>query len=222
MQKKRVEGLRETGGRPTLSRAIRGSCAHGDSASTRASARFDQHLYGAISSGIRNLQRDVRIVGQIVDPAYAAQQFEIIESFVCWGFTGLRDRDGIRQQSATAIAGVANALRYAGTPGKPGGAEGILEKQRQIEFLGANFGSERFPSAPSMMFSIGVVRNQLVRNTLPAIEVSDVRAGNDGEMRTRKVRAYGTQGGKRHDRIAHPVRCANHNSHAAHTRDEIF
>ena len=77
---------------------------------------------------------------QLVEPAGAAEKFEIVELFVRGDFAGFGDRDGFGEKESASVAGVADAHGDLGAPGEPGGVKGVLKKQGDIEFSHAEFG----------------------------------------------------------------------------------
>ncbi len=135
-----VQRFGEAVGGPAFGGAVGGSGADGDADGVGAGTGFEESLHGAVAGGVWNLEGDVRDVGELVEPAGAAEEFEIVKLFVRGNFAGLGNGYGLGEKEAAGVAGVADALRNLRAPGEPGGVEGVLEKQGDIEFSGAKFG----------------------------------------------------------------------------------
>src|SRR6266849_5721811 len=65
------------------------------------------------------------------------------------------------------------------------------------------------------MGAVRVIGDNLIANLLIAIDIRNKWTCNNGDLRFRKTAAYRTQRRQRHDCVAHPVRRANENLHAA-------
>src|SRR5258708_32531737 len=87
-------------------------------------------------------------VGASIEPTGAVEKFEIVKLLVRGNFAGLGDRDGFGEKEAAGIASVPDALGDLGAPGEPGGVEGVLEEECDVEFAGAEIGGEVFAAAP--------------------------------------------------------------------------
>src|SRR5208282_339114 len=103
------------------------------------------------------MQGNVVVVWQMINPTGASQQFKIIKLFVRGNFVGLGHSDRFRQKEAAAIARVADTLWDSRAPGEPRSVKSILQQQRNIEFLRAQFASQLRAAAPATMRSFRVI-----------------------------------------------------------------
>ena len=109
------------------------------------------------------------ISGQAREPSGAAEQFEVVVRLVIRRLAFCRNRNRSRQKPASPIARVADALGYAGPPGDPRSVEGVLEKQRRIEFLAAKLGGQPLSSPEAFVLASVFVHEDAIGITLPAI-----------------------------------------------------
>src|SRR5690348_10463022 len=153
---------------------------------------------------LRNNELDERFSRRAFQPAGAAQQFEIVILLVRGDFTGMGNRYGFCEQKAAAIAGVSDAFWNSGPPGKPCRLESVLKQERGIKFLRAKFVHE-----------IAFVAHEYhaVANLLIFVDGGDVRARENGNLRIRKARPYGTQRRQGQDGVTNPIRGANEDFH---------
>src|SRR5882672_12929991 len=114
------------------------------------------------------------LIGELIEPTGAAEKFEIVKLFVRGNFAGLGDRDGFGEQEAAGIAGVSNALGDLGAPGEPGGVEGVLEEECDVEFAVAEIGGEFFAAAPAAVNPVCSGGDELFAHLLITINVSAV------------------------------------------------
>ena len=210
----RVDGFGETIGRPTFGGAVGSAGADSDAESVGAHARFEKSLQGAMSGGVGDMEGDVGIVVEPLEPAGAAKELEIVELFVWRNFAGRGDLDGLREEKRAGIARVADALRDLSAPGEPGGIEGILEKKRDIEFAGAEFGGEGFAAVPAAVSAVGIVGDELVGDLLVSVDFGNIGAGNDADVGFGMTLANGAERGQGHDGVADPVGGADQDFHA--------
>ena len=144
----------------------------------------------------------------------APQQFKIIKLLVRWYFARFRNAHGFREKQAAAIARITDALRDARPPSQPRRIKSILQEQRHVELLRAKLPGKAFPPGQAGMRTAGVIRNQLIADLLVAINVRDVRSGNDGDVCTGEAVPDGAQRRQRHNGIANPIRGPDQNFHA--------
>ena len=215
MREESIERLGEAIGRPALGGAVRGASANGDTKGMGTSARFEKSFEGLPAGSAGNLQRDVGYVRELIEPTGAAKEFKVVEFFVGGNFTRLGNGDGLSEQKGAGIAGVTDASGDVGTPGEPSGVESILEEKSGVEFASAEFGNEPFAAGPAAMRPFGVVRDEFIADLLVAVDVGDVRAGEDADAGVCVQLPNGADGGEGQDRVADPVGGADEEVHAA-------
>src|SRR5262249_31860412 len=104
-------------------------------------------------------------------------------------------------------------LRDPRAPRDPCCVESILQKQRRIELF--RLKSRHKPLAPSnpCVLPLAIVDNQFVCNALPLVNLPHIRHGQNRHVRVHKPFAHRFQRRQRHNRVAHPIRRSNQQSH---------
>jgi hypothetical protein len=136
-------------------------------------------------------------------------------------FARLGNGNRFRQEETAAIACIADPLANACAPGEPRSIESILQQKRHVEFLSAQFRGQPFAAEDSRVFRPRIIRDELIADFLLAINISDVRPRKNRNFRLREMAAHGSQRRQRHNCIAHPVRRANQDFHAATPRRSL-
>src|SRR5882724_13314357 len=121
--------------------------------------------------------------------------------------------DRIGKKRTPPISRVADPRGNLRSPHEPSRVKCVLQQKRHIEFPLAQFPSQSFSPTKPLVFARAVVRNQLVRNFLFPVNIQDIRAPNDSNLRIVKFLSYRTHRRKRHNRVAYPVRGSNQNFH---------
>ncbi len=205
-----IGGFGETLGEPSLGGAVCRAGAYTDYAF--AQAESTQAFDTGIARGSCSIETNQVVRGHRVDDSGAAEEFEVIETLVFGDVAGARHRDRTRQQRASAIARVSDALWNSGDARDGGGFEGVLEEDCGIEMESAKFAC----GSPFLGEFGGGVGYDAVAKWLAAVEVRDPGFREDRNFGVRKTLAQGTQCGEGHDGIADPVGGAHQNSVEVH------
>ena len=181
----------------------------------RTCAGFHQKLSSAAALFFGNAHGNERFIGKRINPACTAKEFQIVKLLVCRDLTGLGNGHRLRKQKTAAISGVADAFRNIRSPGEPGGVKRVLEQDGNVEFLRTKFVRQPLASGNANVDAVRVVVDELIADLLVTIDVGNVRAGHNRDLRVGKACAHGTQRRQGHNRVADPVRGTNQNLHAA-------
>ncbi len=197
------EALRE----PAFRAAIRCSWTDADD---RAMKRSSGKSFPSLDRRIRRTAQTNDCVARIIaDDPGAAQEFEIVKTLMRRNLTGIRLRNGPGQENSAAVTGVADAFRNASKPHKDSGFESIRQEHSAIEAARPQFARELPFLNESPPAARRVVRNELVAKGFAAIQTSDPRPRQNGDVSVRMARAQLLEGGNRHHRVAHPVGCSD-------------
>lgn len=111
-----------------------------------------------------------------VDEASAAEEFEVVIPLVFRDFAGFGRGDGVGQEQAAAVAGVADAGGDAGGPDDGGGVEGVGQEDGAVEVEFAEFLGQT-PFGGEILRATGEVVGDDVIDERTVIEAGDPRAG---------------------------------------------
>jgi len=166
----------------------------GDAHGVGARTGFEESLRCALASGIGDVKGDVRFVGELIEPASAAEEFEIVKLFVGGNFTGL----GTGMVWSEEVSERRGRSRCAGDLGAPASqaASKRFGGEGAIEFAVAEFVDEFFAAAPAAMLAVGIVGDELIADLLVAIDVGYVGTDDDGDLRIGVALADGAEGGE--------------------------
>jgi len=213
-----IRYLREPIRRPTFRRSIRSPRANRNAHRIRTHPSRAQSFLRRITRRLSNPERNLAFTLQPLHPTNPPQQFQIIKLLMRRNLTHQRYRHRLGQQNTPAIPRIPNPLRDPRTPSQPSRIEGVLQQQSHIKFAIAQQPHEPLAPRPALFRPARVVSNQLIANTLIAIDICNIRPRHNRHLRARKFPAYRTQRRHRHNRVAHPIRRANQDSQAAPPR----
>ncbi len=217
-----IEGCSETIRGPAFCRTVRGACANGDAHGVGARASFEESERGALARGVGDLEGDVRVVGERIDPAGATEEFEVIKLFVRRNFAGFGNRNGPGEEEAARIASVPDSLWDMGVPGEPGGIESVLEKESHVQIASTQIFDQQFPAPKATMLRLWIVMDEFVAEGLVFVNIRDIGTRDDRDVRMAKLGANSSERGESHDGVAYPIRSSNQNFHATCFSRGIF
>src|SRR6266850_788283 len=194
---------------PAFRGAVRGSRADGHAEYMRSGTGFRQKLLSTAALHFGNSQSNETFIGKRIHPSRAAKKLKIEELLVRGNFAGFRDGHRLGEEKAAAIASVSDAFRNIRAPDKPGGVKRVLQQEGDIEFLRAKFVRQPLASGNAGVDAVRVVVDELIADSLVAVDVRDVGPGQNRDLRTGESCTNYTQRRQRHDRIADPVRGTN-------------
>src|SRR5689334_25122622 len=99
-------------------------------------------------------------------------------------FAVLRNGKRFGQEKAAPVSGIADALRNSCPPRQPGGLEGILKQEGQLELLRAKFADQG---------GRGVNEHRLVTHILVFVKRCDEGAREDRDLRFPEMGADGAE-----------------------------
>src|SRR6266699_67066 len=202
------EFLCKSGVRQSALRIAIGAGPNGNSQRALAHAGFAKKFIGVPPLIFWNVQANERFVLHGIQPARAAQEFQIIKLFMRGNFPVPGDRYGLCQKKAAPVTRVSDAFGNIRAPGQPRGIERILQQQGHVELLPAKFHHYPLTAGKPHVQAFRIVRDELIADVLIAINIHDGGPSHDRDFRFRKTAAHNAKCRQRHDGVPDPVRRA--------------
>jgi len=105
-------------------------------------AKFTEACFALAACIVHAVEADGDRIGELIEQAGAAEEFEVIETLVAGNGIPDGGRNGVGEQWGAGVAGVADAHTGAGEPEKGGRFEGVGEEDGEVEGIAAERGGE--------------------------------------------------------------------------------